>query len=573
MSCPALPPPRGAAPGKAPPGKAPPPSKAPPQGSWPKGPGAPPPSRLGGRPLACGPPEVALSGPKLRPLFWTIAQVPPNSVWTDVAPPAPFDQAQLERQFALSETRPTHLQGGRSSQHNIGMEEPRKRIRVLDDRTSQLLAISFNRLPPPESLASVFETLEEFPEVLPSEAVLALHAAASEQIEPIEQLRQLNIPQIGISQLDVPERYLWVLASVPACAAKLACGALIVGPARELKELRLALQKVGSCCQALRSSDLIRKCASTSLAIGNFMNRGTSRSGARAVLLPDSLLKLDELRGVVEAPQDSGHNESTRAPSLLDFMAQALVDESGARQSKDLRAEAEELCAKARAAKTVSLEEAEATCNQICAAVAKAQRGLKELLTVPGVNKLAERVRLIHDEADTAVQLVKCAKDELALTQQWSCAKVKSKGEEWFAGWVQFLEQLTHAISRTSPPKPQATAALLRPALEEVKACQQSARVAEPNKRTDTSAKLGVAGVSTPIARAPPPVFDDDARAENFDIGALLLKAGLHSQAQRHTNSGTTRTAGAQGGVLHSANSTSRLVHSCQFDNKENMAA
>merc|ERR1719362_1748701 len=378
-------PPRGTAPGKAPPSKAPlgtaPAGKAPP-GKAPAGkapPGKAPPGKA--PPLmsrsASGMSGPAPSGPKLRPLFWTTTRPPTKSVWTDVHPPAAFDQAQLERQFALAEARTLTRQGSRSQLHQATNEEPRKRLRVLDDKTSQNLAIAFKKLPAPECLWS--------------EAVMALHAAVSEQQEPIEQLRQMSIPKEGILQLDMPERYLWVLATVPGSSASLACGSLIVGPAREIKDLRLAFENLSKCCQALRSSELVRKCASTSLAIGNLLNRGTSRSNAIAVVLPDSLLKLDELRGIVEDPA----SENGRAPSLLDFVVQALVDDAGIQRFKELGPEVDELRTKARAAQTVSLEEAEKNCNAICAAVAKAQRGLPDVCGAPDAKLLAEKVNLI----------------------------------------------------------------------------------------------------------------------------------------------------------------------------------
>jgi len=231
----------------------------------------------------------------------------------------------LAQQFALAE--PSRRQAAGNASRRADSEEPRKRFRVLDDRTSQLLSIAFNRLPPPEQLTHVLQTLEGFPEDLPAEAVLALNAAVTEQQEPIEQLRQLNVKQVDLAQLDAPERYLWVLASVPSSAPKLACGALLVGPAEELADLRLVWGKVGVCCEALRRSELIQKCISTSLAVGNYMNRGTSRYGARSLVLPDSLLKLDELRGVVNAgvAADEVGGGDARAPSLLDFVVQALV--------------------------------------------------------------------------------------------------------------------------------------------------------------------------------------------------------------------------------------------------------
>ena len=76
------------------------------------------------------------------------------------------------------------------------------------------------------------DSLEGFPEGLPTEAIIAVNAALTEQKEAIEQIRQLDVG--GGVQLDLPERYLRALGAVPFCGAKLACGALIVGPACEV---------------------------------------------------------------------------------------------------------------------------------------------------------------------------------------------------------------------------------------------------------------------------------------------------------------------------------------------------
>mmetsp|Transcript_70848 Transcript_70848/g.140556 ORF Transcript_70848/g.140556 Transcript_70848/m.140556 type:complete len:561 (+) Transcript_70848:65-1747(+) len=541
-TAPARPPPgkaqgKGKAPaGKAPPGKAP-PGKAPPLMSR----------------AAMGTGAPVPSGPKLRPLFWTTTRPPAKSVWTDLHPPAAFDQAQLERQFALAEARTLTRTGSRSQLHQ-GNEEPRKRLRVLDDRTSQNLAIAFKKLPTPECLWSVLQTLDDFPDCLPAEAVMALHAAVSEQHEPIEQLRQMCLPKEGILQLDMPERYLWVLASVPGSSARLACGSLIVGPAREINDLRLAFENLGTCCQALRSSELVRKCASTSLAIGNLLNRGTSRSNATAVVLPDSLLKLDELRGIVEDPA----NENARAPTLLDFLAQALVDDAGIQHFKELCPEADDLRAKARAAQMVSLEESERCCNEICAAVAKAQRGLPEVCGSPDGKLLAEKVNLIGSEADSAAKLLASVKEELTATQQWSCAKPKTKGDEWFAAWVQFLDQLSAALARAAPPKSQPAPAAQRSALKELN-CDQGAAT---GTKTVSNAGKGQAARTK--------LFDDNARAEDFDIAALLAQAQQAPPAKSSSQSNSKLTADAGGQRLHVGNSTGKHVHSHEFEGKEN---
>lgn len=363
----------------------------------------------------------------------------------------------------MGESRPVLLRKGTgtSSASSLAADEPRKRLRILDDRTSQMLAIAFNKLPPPERLPAVVDELEDFPEGLPPEAVLALHAAASEQREAVEQLRQLEVPESELNQLDFPERYLWVLGARPLCAAKLACGALIVGPARELVEIRQACERVGVCCQMLRNSELVLKCISTSLAVGNLMNRGTPRSGARAVVLPDALLKLDELRGSNDVEEAAA--DGTKGPSLLDFVAEALVLEAATKsldrrcQTK-LRAEAEALRDRVRAAQGVCLQEAEVSCQKVCQAASKAQQGLAEHADVQREARLASRVRHICDEANLALRLVEGAKHELQFSQEWSSAKPNTKGADWLSGWAQFLEQLAQAFGRVrlplEPPRP-----------------------------------------------------------------------------------------------------------------------
>lgn len=463
-----------------------PPSKAPPGG---KGKAAPPgkaPARLPAKALSCVPGRTnsasspvfrgreqedqteGAKGPKLRPLFWTTTrQLDPQSVWNKVGEPVPFDRAVLEKQFLLTAPRGTvpGVPGtplGRSGSGDIGQAslELRKRVRVLDDRTSRLLEIAFRKLPPPLQLSTIVDRLDNFPDCLPAEAVLALHGAIIEQQEAVDQIRQLSVAEGDLMQLDVPERYLWVLGIVPFCSAKLACGALLVSTAGELPDLRRSGEKVSSCCQALRNSTLLRKCLSTSLAVGNLLNRGTSRACAQGVVLPESMLKLDELRGVSEAEDVS----EARGPTVLDFVTQALVDEaSGGAQGAQaaaclerLREETERLLSKVRGAQSVPLEEAELSCRKVCAQAQRAQQGLSEVTEkTVGCCRMVERVRKICEEASLALTLVTQAKEEQALTLVWSSAKdAKVKSSDWFALWGQFLDQLLRAFGRARLPQP-----------------------------------------------------------------------------------------------------------------------
>eukprot|EP00441_Pelagodinium_beii_P016202 CAMPEP_0197655920 /NCGR_PEP_ID=MMETSP1338-20131121/39749_1 /TAXON_ID=43686 ORGANISM="Pelagodinium beii, Strain RCC1491" /NCGR_SAMPLE_ID=MMETSP1338 /ASSEMBLY_ACC=CAM_ASM_000754 /LENGTH=573 /DNA_ID=CAMNT_0043231667 /DNA_START=24 /DNA_END=1745 /DNA_ORIENTATION=+ len=428
-------------------GKAPPPPKA-----KAKPPGPPPAAERPG-----GSVNAAEAGPKLRPLFWqAVREVPEKSVWSSLVPPVAFNQTVLQKRFALAETRTLTRKGtGTSSTGSLNGDEPRKRLRVLDDKTSQMLAIAFNKLPAPEQLARVVDELDDFPNGLPAEAVIALNAAANEQKEAVDQLRQLKVSEAELLQLDLPERYLWVLGTKPLCAAKLACGALIVGDARELNELREDCERVSKCCQALRSSTLVLKSISTCLAVGNLMNRGTSRQDARAVVLPEALLKLEELRGVCDEAISAADNQ--RGISLLEFVAEALVTEevakSGDRCAQGrLKQEAEDLRQSIRAAQPVDLKEAEANCRRICSAAEKARNGIAGHLVMPSVASLASQVQQITQEATSAAQILEAAKSELAYSQEWLSAKPNSKAAEWLSGWTHFLEQLQGAMSRVQLP-------------------------------------------------------------------------------------------------------------------------
>eukprot|EP00929_Paragymnodinium_shiwhaense_P045066 TRINITY_DN23070_c0_g3_i1.p1 TRINITY_DN23070_c0_g3~~TRINITY_DN23070_c0_g3_i1.p1 ORF type:complete len:601 (+),score=208.03 TRINITY_DN23070_c0_g3_i1:95-1897(+) len=441
-------------------GKAPPPPM--------KGKGGPPPPGKGagpappGKGLGKGPGKVvskagceeALSGPKLKPLFWTaVKEVPADSVWERLAPPAAFDAAELQKYFVAAPAKQSSstLNSARRSGSEGPGNESRKRVRLLDDRTSQMLGIVFKQLPPPERLVAILETLEDFPEGVASDALLALNTAASEQKEAVEKLRHLKVPEDELSQLDFAERYLWVLSKVPSCTAKLACGALLCGPAKELGDLRYAGLAVGTCCRALREADLLQRCISTSLAVGNFVNRGTSRAGARAVVLPDSLQKLDELRSTPQdGDADSAGMGTSRGMSLLDFVALSLVNAYGRGDALLLRAETEEIRAKVKAAQSVSLEEAENNCRKACLQAEAAWSALKELEGSPKVAGLKEKVRRVVEEAATAKTLLSGAKAELAKTQAWSSAKGKIKTEEWLAGWANFLDQLSQAFGKVA---------------------------------------------------------------------------------------------------------------------------
>jgi len=481
-------------------------------------------------------------------LFWqAVSQVPEESVWNRLVPPVPFNQAVLEKRFALGETRTLTRKGTGTSSAGSLNDEPRKRLRVLDDKTSQMLAIAFNKLPAPEQLSKVIDELEDFPEGLPAEAIVALNAAANEQKEAVEQLRQLEVTEADLyTQLDLPERYLWVLGTKPLCAAKLACGALIVGDSCELHEIKQDCERLRRACQMLQSSTLVMKSISTCLAVGNLMNRGTSRGAAQGVVLPDALLKLEELRGIA----DEGVAQAADGPrglSLLEFIAEALVMEettssSDRRSQGRLAAEAENLRQTIRTAQSVNIAEAEASCQKICAATAKAKQGIAGHLVMPSVARLASQVQQITQEANLVAGLVDAAKQDLAFSQEWLSAKPNIKAADWLGGWSLFLEQLQNAISRVQlpamlPSQPKATPEPERVLLKDLTNSKGSEKEGDATSNVGLPAPVKPA-VMEPVTHQAQKQFqkpkkavklDDDERVE--DLLARMASQGATGAA------------------------------------------
>jgi len=354
-----------------------------------------------------------------------------------------------------------------------------------------------------------------------------------------------------VAQLDLPERYLWVLGTVPDSLAKLACGAVIVGPARELPDLCGDADLVAACCHEFRHSKLVRRCISTSLAVGNAINRGTNRGNAKAVVLPDALLKFEELRGtqdaeVAETTQPasllSGQAAARRNTSLLDIVAQALVDEPGSPTAKEMRAEANILLARTVAAKSVSLDEADAQCQQVSTAATNARQGIAAITEAECIVALMERVQTVCGDAQATSLRIASAKRCLTTTQQWSGAKQNVSGEEWFSSWAQFFEHLAVALGRTRISRPlssipiavpaasvtMAPAADVAGAMVGVATAIREAVPAAPAPKSPAAKPVDAAGrqsstsASSKVAAAQGIALDDNARAE--DMLALFGK-------------------------------------------------
>jgi len=140
-----------------------------------------------------------------------------------------------------------------------------------------------------------------------------------------------------------------------------------------------------------------------------------------------------------------------KGPSVLDFVVQALLNEPGARSLDVLREECGALLPTVRAAQNVSLDESEASCRKVVAEAARAWQLLAEVPNSPGVNRVAETVCTIRQDAGRAMSTLAKGKDALTKAFAWSSVKAGVKSDEWFTGWVLFLEQLSQALLRAKP--------------------------------------------------------------------------------------------------------------------------
>lgn len=285
------------------------------------------------------------------------------------------------------------------------------------------------------------------------------------------------------------------------------------------------------------------------------MNRGTNRGNAKAILLPDSLLKFEELRGAQDADMPeaqpsgllSGQAATRRSTSLLDIVAQALVDEPGSPTAHEMRAEANILLARTVAAKSVSLEEADLQCQKICEAAANAKQGIMAIAQVEDIAALTERVQVVCAGAQTTSQRIAVAKQELASTQQWSSAKQNLTGEEWFSSWAQFFEHFALALGRTRTSRPlsslpiavapasvpMATSsgeAVLGAAVA-IRAAVPEAPLAQPLGAAESAGRQSTASTGSKVVVPQAIALDDNARAEDMLalFGKLKAGAALHS--------------------------------------------
>jgi hypothetical protein len=148
-----------------------------------------------------------------------------------------------------------------------------KYLRVLDMKMSNSLGIMLSRLPPPTAIRDAIVACDE-------------SELNKEQIEAI--LKQLPTPEIiqeindacGANpdqELDKPEKYMKLIATIPRLAVRLQCWAFKLAFVDIVLDVEDDLIKLNEASKDLQKSEQLKNVIAVTISLGNHMNAGNAR--------------------------------------------------------------------------------------------------------------------------------------------------------------------------------------------------------------------------------------------------------------------------------------------------------
>jgi hypothetical protein len=230
------------------------------------------------------------AGKKMKGLFWTAIKPDvsnQSTLWSKVdlkkLDDLDLDYASLEESFSAVEV---------AARPSLHVKTKVAEASVLDKTRTQNVEISSRGLnKSPEDLVQM--VLELDPAELTAEAteiVLGLVPTPSD----ISAIRGYKGPEEGLGKAG---RLLNALSTIPRLKERLECHKIIFSWNKTMDSVKAGNQMLGRACQELTSSTSSTKLAkllSVVLAVGNFLNGGSSRVAAAVKL--DSLLKLNTVK-------------------------------------------------------------------------------------------------------------------------------------------------------------------------------------------------------------------------------------------------------------------------------------
>ncbi|XP_078433577.1 formin-like protein 5 [Wolffia australiana] len=224
---------------------------------------------------------------KLKPFFWdkVVAKPDQTMVWHQISSGSfQFNEEMIETMFGYSASRP---KSGEEKKSPSSDPAPQL-VQILDQKKSQNLAILLRALN--VTIEEIREALMEGNE-LPSELLQTLIKMAPTADEELK----LRVYDGEVSCLGPAERFLKVLVDIPFAFTRMEAMLIMSSFEDELSSIRQDLQTIEAACEELKSSRLFKKLLEAVVKIGNRMNDGTFRGGARAFKL-DTLLKLADVK-------------------------------------------------------------------------------------------------------------------------------------------------------------------------------------------------------------------------------------------------------------------------------------
>lgn len=195
----------------------------------------------------------------------------PDSVWDAFTDCAPYQSEEFEELFCMKEAvKKDAAAGADKKASGVGAS---KYLRVLDMKMSNSLGIMLSRLPPPTAIRDAVVACDE-------------SELNKEQIDAI--LKQLPTPEIiqeindacGANpdqELDKPEKYMKLIATIPRLAVRLQCWAFKLSFIDIVLDVEDDLIKLNQASKDLQKSEQLKNVIAVTISLGNHMNAGNAR--------------------------------------------------------------------------------------------------------------------------------------------------------------------------------------------------------------------------------------------------------------------------------------------------------
>ena len=222
---------------------------------------------------------VIVPAKKMKALNWNRIIVDwrntsrPDSVWDSFTDCAPYQSEEFEELFCMKEiAKKDAAAGGAGAGKSSGVGAS-KYLRVLDMKMSNSLGIMLSRLPPPTAIREAIVACDE-------------NELNKEQIDAI--LKQLPTPEIiqeindacGASpdqELDKPEKYMKLIATIPRLQVRLNCWAFKLSFVDIVLDVEEDFIKINQASKDLQKSEQLKNVIAVTISLGNHMNAGNAR--------------------------------------------------------------------------------------------------------------------------------------------------------------------------------------------------------------------------------------------------------------------------------------------------------